>query len=101
MATIPHGAKTLIKQIESRYKTAKAEPVGEDDGFGVKRSIRFDKTSSKFLAKVLPFLDDWRIFAYYEDDGQVTVVFSGDIIADQRHEFALDDAETVANDSAQ
>lgn len=93
---LPHAATVLTAQVQAKYKNATAERVGEPDGFNVIRSVKFDKTSSKWLAKVLPQLDDPRIAGFTEKGGQVTVEFTGRTIADQRDQFALEDAELVS-----
>ena len=94
---VPYAAQQLIEQVQERHKRATAERVGEPDGLGVIRTVEFDKTSSKFLAKVLPHLDDPRIVGFDEKGGKVQVMFASNTSADQRDPFPLDDAETVAD----
>lgn len=96
MPRIPHAAKTLIEQVQQTNSRAKATTVGEPDGFGVRRSIRFDKTSSKRLARALSVMDDERIAGYEETKEGVVVTFSNRTVADQRHPFPLTEAEMVA-----
>lgn len=95
---IPYAAKTLISQMQQRNKNAKGTPVGDPDGFNVQRTVAFDKNSSKFLARVLPELDDDRISSFEEKDGVVEVTFSPRTNADQRDEFPLAEAEVVAGE---
>ena len=93
---VPHAASILTEQVQAHNKRAKSTPIGDADGYGVQRTIQFDKTSSKWLAKVLPELDDPRIVGYVEDKDGIIVEFSSQTAADERHPFALSDAETVA-----
>jgi hypothetical protein len=92
----PRSAAVLISQVTERYKSAKAEPVGDPDGFGVQRTVEFSGAAGKFLAKTLPNIGDSRIVDVTEKGGKTRVTFSPRTVADQRHPFALDDAELVA-----
>lgn len=104
MTRTPHAAHTLTRQVrehlrrnpDSKAGLGTSEPVGDPDGFGVQRSIRFDKTASKWLEKVLPHLGDPRIAGFSTESGRVTVEFVGSTAADFRQDFALADAEVVA-----
>lgn len=105
MPRLPYAAKTLTEQVrrqlrrspDSKAGLGTSEPVGDPDGFGVHRSVRFDKTASKWLEKVLPHLDDERIESFEKKDGRVTVHFTGAVTADNRDRFPLEAAETVAD----
>jgi hypothetical protein len=97
---VPHAAKTLSRQLGERYKSHTMEPSGDPDGIGVHRKVKFDKTSSKFLDKVLPYIDDPRIVNHSMRSGILTVEFSHRTVADQRDVFPLDDADTVATAEA-
>lgn len=110
MARLPHSAKTLIGQVRDRYRRRSDSqaglntgvPHGEVDGFGVYRTVKFDKTSSKWLASVLAEVDDPRIVSVTTENGQTLVTFSHRTLADDRSPFPLDAAEIVAaeNDGA-
>ena len=105
MSRIPHSAKVLIRQVQERYNRkpdSKAglgtgTPVGDPDGFNVIRSIKCDKTSSKWLKNLLPVLDDQRVAGFEEKDGHLIVHFSPRVLADSRVPFPLDDASVVAD----
>lgn len=105
MSRIPHSAKTLIRQVQDHYgrnPDSRAglntgTPVGDPDGFNVIRTIKFDRTSSKWLATVLPVMDDPRIADYEEKGGHVYIRFSHRTVADQRRDFPLDEASLVAS----
>lgn len=109
MARLPHAAKTLTKQVREHMRRSEdskagmetARPEGDPDGLGVYRALRFDKTSSKWLAKVLEQIDDERIESVETDKGQVVVKFTHRTAADRRDPFPLDDAEVVADEGDQ
>lgn len=92
---IPYAATVLIRQVQERHKRAKAEPVGDPDGFRVQRSIRFDKTSSKSLKPLLEVLDDPRIESLEDDGGALVVTFVATSRADRRDPFPLEAAAIV------
>jgi hypothetical protein len=106
MSRIPHAAKVLASQVRDKYGRSvdsKAgqetiTPVGDPDGFGVVRSVEFDKTSSKWLSKVLAATGDPRIVGIEEKAGKVKVTFASGTNADTKDPFNLTDAETVAED---
>lgn len=83
---IPRAATVLIEQVQGDRKRAKAEPVGEPDGFGVQRTISFDKPTSKWLDGRL---SDPRIISTEMNDGRLEVTFTHRVLADQRTPFAL------------
>jgi hypothetical protein len=102
MPRIPHAARTLASQLGERYKNVEMEASGDADGLGVHREVKFEKHAGKFLAKVLPHLDDPRIVDFKATKaGVVTVTFSDRTIADSRDSFPLDAAETVASSAAE
>lgn len=95
---VPHAARALRDQLGQRYKKVEMTGVGEGDGFGVQRTVEFDKTSSRLLKKVLPHLDDPRIADYsVSKAGIASVTFVGTIQADSRDPYPLEAAETVAD----
>lgn len=95
---VPHAARALRDQLGQRYKKVEMKATGESDGFGVHRSVEFDKTSSRLLKKVLPHLGDPRIADHsVSKSGIAEVTFVGSIKADSREPFPLDAAETVAD----
>lgn len=96
---IPHSAHTLIEQVRAEKKNAKAKPLGEPDGFGVVRTIAFDKATSKWLAPLLEGTDDRRIVSSeVNEDGVLEVSFSARTDADQRHSFFLNEASSAVGD---
>jgi hypothetical protein len=97
MSRVPHAAKALRSELEGRYKAVNMTAAGDPDGFGVRRTVQFDGAAGKFLAKVLPHLNDPRI-ANFSTKGKVTTVeFVTGRAADTRDLFHLDDGETVAS----
>ena len=108
MSRTPLAAKVLTQQVrehlnrkpDSKAGRETAVPDGDPDGLGVVRSLKFDKVASKYLSKVLPHLDDFRITGFDEKAGQVTVHFHTGNLADTRFEFNLADAELVAEDES-
>jgi hypothetical protein len=104
MARIPHAAKVLAQQVRDHYgRSADSDagrgtvtPVGDVDGFGVHREVKFDKTASKWLAPLLEASGDPRIVGTRTEGGQLVVEFTGRVAADNRDPFPLDAAATVA-----
>lgn len=95
---VPHAARALRDQLGQRYKKVEMKATGEPDGFGVHRTVEFDKTSSRLLKKVLPHLDDPRIADFsVSKAGIAEVTFVGTVRADNRDPYPLDAAETVAD----
>jgi hypothetical protein len=93
---IPYAAKVLIDQTTERRPHTNASMVGHPDGFGVIRSIKFNKATSTWLAPLLEAIGDERIEALELDGkGLLTVTFIPGIEADFKHPFPLDAAETV------
>lgn len=92
----PRSANVLIKQVQASKPKATAEPVGDADGFGIHRTIKFDKTTSKWLAPILEETGDPRISGLeLTDAGYLHVTFVGTQHADHTGEFPLDAAEEV------
>lgn len=92
----PRAAKQMLSQMSERYKTAAMTSDDEPDGLGVRRTVQFDKVSSKFLAKTLPLILDPRVVAVSTKDGVLSVTFSPKRDADEPHPFPFDEAETVS-----
>lgn len=101
MPRLPYAAKVLRDQVADLYKDPKFEPVGEPDGFGVRRSVSWgNQNTVKFLEKVLPLLDDPRIEGFEVKAKRMEVTFVVDQRADDRRPFDLDDAQTVADNGS-
>jgi hypothetical protein len=93
MPRLPYGAVTLIAQATDHKKSAKSEPVGEVDGYGVFRTIKFDKATSKWLAPLIRD-DDPRIEdSSLTDAGYLHVTFVPGPWADHKQPFNLDEAD--------
>lgn len=91
---IPYAAKVLTQQVAEQRKKATFEPVDEPDGLGVHRTIKFDKTTSKWLAPLLESISDPRIAsAEITEAGYLHVTFVGSKYADDREPFPLYAAE--------
>ena len=97
---LPRSAKTLIAQMEQKYKTVKAEPVADSaDGLNVMRQVKFSpKAPAEYLHRALKSLLDPRVESVKSTSGVLTVTFSADRIADDTTSFALDEAIEVADD---
>ncbi len=96
---LPRAAKTLIRQISDKRKSAKIEPIDESaDGLNVVRQFRLDKGTSTWLK---PSLDailelDPRIASYSTNNkGQIILTFTGSREADDDARFPLDEAAEV------
>lgn len=102
MARLPHGAKQLIKQVQELFPDATYETVGEPDGLGVYRTIKFDSEVSEVLDYAFDYIlhDDERIEGFHRTEaGFLHVEFVSGIEADLRDEYLLHDAVIlVAND---
>ena len=96
MPRLPYAAQTLIDQVTAERKSAKVTP-GDPDGLDVYRTVEFDKATSKWLAPILQEIDDERIIGAGISHDVLTVVFTHRTVADDRAEFPLTDAETVAD----
>lgn len=98
MPRIPYAAQRLIDDAKAHKPKAKVDAAraGDPDGFGVFRTIAFNKATSKWLAPLLEVLNDPRIVqSVVNDDGLLEVTFSPRINADDRSPFPLREAETV------
>jgi hypothetical protein len=96
MPRMPYAMKTLTDQIKDLREKAKFE-AGDEDGFGVYRSVTFDKATTKWLGHAFDYIEDERIVGYRVSKDQLTVVFSDrSVEADQRDPFLIDEAQTVA-----
>lgn len=93
---LPYAARQLIEQVQSQKKRAKAEPFGDPDGLRVVRTIKFDKTTSKWLAPILEQLDDDRLVETETTEaGYLHVTFSPGPNADDRRPFPLAEAAAL------
>lgn len=97
MARLTYGAKTLISQVEHHKPRSKASEVGDPDGLGVVRTIKFDKATSKWLAPLLDEIEDPRIETMHVTEaGHLHVTFVSTPKADSRLPFPLDAASFLA-----
>lgn len=93
---LPYAARTLIEQVTDKKPRTKAEPFGDLDGFGVARTIRFNKATGTWLAPLLDEIRDPRIQEHHlTGGGYLHVTFVADRRADDKSEFPLDAAETI------
>jgi len=93
MARQTYAAKALIEQVQAEKPKATIENHGDPDGLGVYRTLKFDKTTSKWLAPLLEVINDPRIdSAEVTDAGYLHVTFVPNRAADDRAQFALDEA---------
>lgn len=98
MSRIPYAAQTLIDQVTERRKSAKVTIEQDPDGFDVNRVIKFDKATSAWLRPILEAVADPRIVGLGTVKDQLTVIFSARTNADERDEFALDEADAVLSE---
>lgn len=101
MPRTPYAAKTLTDQVTALRKSAKFE-MGDEDGLGVYRSVTFDKATTKFIGDALDYIEDDRIVGYgVGSKGELKVLFSErSTLADDREEFLIEDAITVAHEDS-
>lgn len=94
MSKYPPAAYRLLQQVQTlRGGDVTMTPIGEPDGFGITRTVKFDEGTADWLEPVLNVLEDPRIEQACE--GQVT--FVPDIRADFRHGFDLESADAALN----
>lgn len=94
---LPYAARTLIEQAQAEKPSTKVEFVGDPDGYGVIRTIKFNKATSKWLAPLLDEIGDERIeSSELTEAGYLHVTFVGTPAADQSADFPLDAATEVA-----
>lgn len=97
MPRLPYAAETLASQVQEKYKSAKYTVEGDPDGLDVNRTIKFDKTSSKWLEPLLDAIRDDRIEEYHTSKDQLVVTFSPRANADRRHPFPLTEVDEILN----
>lgn len=96
MSKYPPAAYRLLQQVQAiRGGDVTMEPVGEPDGFGVTRTVKFDPDTAGWLEPILFILEDARI----EEACEGKVTFVPDIRADFRHGFDLESADAALNES--
>jgi hypothetical protein len=95
MARLPYAAKQFLAEAEvEKYE------AHDLDGLNVHRTLRFDKRTSKRLAPAMEYVDDERIAEWHvTDSGYLHITFAPGPEADERTEFLLADAITVAKGS--
>lgn len=94
------AAKQFITDVTSaRDAKVGVKPTGEEDGYGVTRSIEFDAATSKWLAPILEAFTDPRIEGVDYDTGKKLVVtFVPDVRADFTEPFPLAAVHSVLNE---
>lgn len=92
MPRLPYAATTLIQQVQNERKSATAQPHGDPDGFGVFRTIKFDKKSSPWVAERLQH-DERVLETELTEAGYLHVTFSDRPAADIRDPFVLEKPE--------
>ena len=97
MARVARAAITLAEQVQAERRSAKWEVVGEPDGLGVQRSIRFKGRTGDWLAALLETMDDDRIESFEKDKDGLVVTITGRPRGDYRDPFPLEDAALVAS----
>lgn len=95
MTRLPYAAKVLMDQVEEAKPRSRSETVGDPDGLGVYRTIRFSKSAGKWLAPLLETIEDERIESFDLDDDGLVVTFVHTPNADSRTPFPLDAAIEV------
>jgi len=88
MPHITPAARQLITEVVGFDPNVHAEGVGEPDGYGVLRSVRFIR--SDWLGDAMDVLEDVRIESYTkENEASTYVTFVGDPRADFTYEFGI------------
>jgi hypothetical protein len=91
------AALRLITEAQGLRHSAKAEPHGDPDGFGVHRTVKFDKNTTKWLADAVLAMRDSRIQeAPVTEAGYLHVTFVADPRADHRDPFYLAERLEIA-----
>lgn len=84
MSRLPYAAKQLISQVAAHNQEAEVTE-GAPDGFGVVRTVSFDKKTSRWLWPLLKNQLDPRLANAQNKRGQVTLTFqSSSPLADDR-----------------
>lgn len=100
MARLPYAAEQLIAEVQNLDENFTAETVGDPDGLGVYRSIRFDKAASKQLkdaAEVL--IHDERLTSVENTAHGVVFTFDDrSVVADDRAEFGVEHVIGILED---
>lgn len=97
MPRLPYAAKVLIETVQAEKPKATYEVADEPDGFGVHRTIKFDKRTSKWLEPILDQIEDERIEdCHLTDNGYLHVTYVAGPVADQRWPYPIADAAEVA-----
>lgn len=97
MPRLPYAAIRLISEVQGVKHSAKAQPHGDADGFGVYRTIKFGKRESPVLYRTLLHITDTRIQKFdLTEAGYLHVTFVPGPRADVRDPFYVADAFTVA-----
>jgi hypothetical protein len=92
------AALRLLQEAQGLRHSAKGQPHGDPDGFGVYRAIKFDKNTSKWLAPALEDIGDARIESVnLTDAGYLHVTFVGRPQADHRDPFYLAERLEIAS----
>lgn len=94
---LPYAAATLMQEVQEMFPKAESDTYGEPDGFGIHRTVRFDKATSKKLAPIMERVGDPRIQEVtMTDAGYLHVTFvPASHQADTRHGFPLQAAASV------
>jgi hypothetical protein len=95
MARIARAAIVLAEQVQELKPRTTWTEVGEPDGLGVYRTVRFSKRTGGWLRLLLEQIRDPRIQSMEETGDGLLVTFIPGPKADYRDEFPLTDAETV------
>lgn len=96
MSRLPYAAVVLIAQVSERHKRSTVGPFGDPDGLDVYRTIRFNKSTARWLTPLLEAIRDPRI-ANIEtvETGHLLVTFIPGPLADHRDPFPLSAASDV------
>lgn len=97
MSRVSRAAKTLAAEVTALKPDAEIEMVGEPDGFGVVRSIKFDEITSAWLAPLLVELADKRVVEHHVTEaGYLHVELTGSLArGEDRSPFHLAAAQEV------
>lgn len=103
MSRVSRAAKTLAAEVTALKPDAEIEMVGEPDGFGVVRSIKFDEITSAWLAPLLVELADKRVVEHHVTEaGYLHVELTGSLArGEDRSPFHLAAAQEVVEAGTQ
>lgn len=95
MPRLPRAGEQLIRDVRQVHPDVQYEIVGDADGLGTHRSVRFDTDSAPGLSAVLETIGDPRIASVDWEGSSLTVTFVADHRADFVQHYPVADVHAV------